>query len=1281
MNLLINDNYFKQFPDHVLGQAYTGTGRFGGEEMRIKKTGTIEDIAAKIYPEYKDIKPQPWHLELRFDAPTKKSLIAEAIKKTQEQEQFAPDNTGFDIIPFDELQQKWGSAISEDEKKIWVWYNLGKIYKFEIVANKKNGWSKYITTPAERETLIPKWIESGLLAYDGNAYIPAPIYYSGNIYQKQAKMQENKLRIEARIGKQAFEQQRKHLVNSAPEFLKLDAPASERLYISPIDPFADNVFITSLTDNTVFDDQRTLVSAFRTWVTRLDATEFKNGSSSYEILNYFLDRERFPNDTSIDEKTLIKRRSQLDALALFSKFLHEMVTLDDQKLIEFRWNSEYNNWAEMDYSKVPVGFEINRWFNNAFVDPRPALWDGVKFIQSSGSGCIAFDVGVGKTMTAILCVAQALYTGQCKRPLIIVPNATYENWKKECVGKWNKDGTVSFNGILPMYKNRINDYYNLGVETIKDIHKIWPKDYSISFMSYEGLEQLGFSEAARSVLRDKLFDILNQGGLKQRDFEKLQEDIDKVLGNITAGTDVNFDELGFDYIVVDEAHNFKKIFTRVKGREGEEGERQSSPYQISAGEPSMRGLKLFAIAQWVQQNNDLRNVVLLTATPFTNSPLEIYSILSLMAYKHLENRGIVNLIDFFDKFINEENEMAVSLRGRIESKPVIKTYNNRQVLQNIIFSSIIYRTGAEVGVPRPHKVVVPYLKDENGIFLPPDEQINSFLRPTPDQQYWLREIARFADNEGNQSPNAIEAYVPADYYDERKLPGRVLIALSLAKSCTLSPYLMRIGGKNGINVFDDTPPNYKEFIESSPKLQYVLGCIATVKKWHEGRNEPVSGQVIYMNMAVDEFPKIKEYLVKEIGYKDEEVQIIASGISLTKKERIKDDFLSGKVKIIIGSATIKEGINLQTRSTVLYNCALDWNPTDVTQLEGRIWRQGNIHSFVRIVNPLIENSLDVFIFQKLEEKTSRINDIWYRKGRGNVLSLEEFDPEELKRGLMTDPDEIVRAVIKQEKQRLTQKITVATDNEKKLKEATETIKKVAKEADALFNQLPDSRKYLQGILQNYRTEMADTETSKTAKEALESKERTLAELLNRPENDKVVIGILKRAAREKIKLSGQNTWEYGNRQYVNMISKCDDHLKNINTLEGIEKNILQPKGLTLMDDLSQLITEYEFEKKALEEESKALTSQETFDARIQVARDEMAEAKALSKPLHERITEFERYNYLLSCLKDIHECSLTSRQIITKVKQLTPNPDDKRIRIAKAKAKALMLKLKLKQAA
>ena len=206
-----------------------------------------------------------------------------------------------------------------------------------------------------------------------------------------------------------------------------------------------------------------------------------------------------------------------------------------------------------------------------------------------------------------------------------------------------------------------------------------------------------------------------------------------------------------------------------------------------------------------------------------------------------------------------------------------------------------------------------------------------------------------------------------------------------------------------------------------------MECIRSVKEYHDKEGSVQSGQVIYMNFGVKGFAMLRDYLVEEIGYEMNEIAIISSQNYIGKKRfknkvDVQDRFLgrtmnsetgeyctipeNERAKILIGSEAIKEGINLQDYASTLYNVFLDFNPTDQVQVEGRIWRQGNAFGNVRIVVPLMADCIDVFMFQKLGDKTERINQLWTRSGNKNELDTTAFDPQELKFELMTDPKAI-----------------------------------------------------------------------------------------------------------------------------------------------------------------------------------------------------------------------------------------------------------------------------------
>lgn len=168
------------------------------------------------------------------------------------------------------------------------------------------------------------------------------------------------------------------------------------------------------------------------------------------------------------------------------------------------------------------------------------------------------------------------------------------------------------------------------------------------------------------------------------------------------------------------------------------------------------------------------------------------------------------------------------------------------------------------------------------------------------------------------------------------------------------------------------------------------------------RDIPDHGQIIYSELAVSEFPKIKDYLITEVGYKSEEIGVITGATSKPNRLKIQDDFNSGKVKIVLGSEAIQEGMNLQQNTTDLYMLSLPYNFTTLRQVEGRAWRQGNKHENVRVNFMLTNDSIDVFMLQKLQSKQARYLEAM-KKG-ANVLDISDISTQELKTSIITNPE-------------------------------------------------------------------------------------------------------------------------------------------------------------------------------------------------------------------------------------------------------------------------------------
>jgi hypothetical protein len=751
--------------------------------------------------------------------------------------------------------------------------------------------------------------------------------------------------------------------------------------------------------------------------------------------------------------------AQIEGERLFKQFLNEQLTPNDKIRCETEWNAKYNNYLPVDWNKIPVAFTMCKYVKGQreFLDPIKR--EAVAFMMHTGIGVLSFDVGVGKTPSAIFTLSSFLDAGYCKRPFICVPNQVYKQFITEI-----KTFTPHIS---------INEAYNLNDAIATDFMTggfiTSVPEGSITMLTYEGVKKLGLSEETQIVIEDGLTDILSQGETGSKARTIFSKQIDTILGKVAKDTIYNIEDFGFDFGVYDEAHEMKKVFTTVKGdatgKETEKGttERESNPYQISSGMPSAIALKGFALNYYLQKQNKGRNVMLLTATPFTNSPLEVYSMLAMVGYSELEKAQLHKLKQFFDTFVMQRTEYVITANYGVKLKKVITGFSNLIAFQSLIRRFINYKTGEEANVKRPKKYVLPYTKKVDGetiINLSADEKVETYLEMTASQDELMQLIKDYVSGDVTEKELFMADYFQSantttnlkgeqdvneegdEFVDEEefeldesdiedvteKTAVRILKGLSYGRDLAISPYLMQINMAIKMVSKGEFPSNLSipivsptMFVETSPKLLYAMKCIESVRDYHLAEGTPISGQVLYMDRGVKYFPLLRQYLIDVVGFDENEVAIISSGMppnGKKSKEYAKNLFNGEiynestklfepiddkqRVKVVIGSSTIKEGINLQKYGTVLYNMNLDWNPTDVQQLEGRIYRQGNTFNSVRVVHPLLVNSADIFIFQKLQEKTARINSIWSMDGRTNVLDTTDFDPSELKYTLISD---------------------------------------------------------------------------------------------------------------------------------------------------------------------------------------------------------------------------------------------------------------------------------------
>jgi hypothetical protein len=1166
---LSNNDFFKNNPDKVLGEAYTAKGRYG-EVTKYK--GTIDSLDNIIAPlnfigNQKNDDPTNssvplYNASAELMNPANEGLVAKALynteidkkrkraKKTIEVTD-SQDPQSLETISFSEMYNAvdkngrgMNADISFDELEAYVWYQtqigtpLSRNWINLVEPNKYQDELRrtepYNVTPEK----ISYWLKEGVCYYYRGSIVPAYIYYSGDMYDKKLALDNtDKEKIIELYGEEIYNQQvtnfglafakkmaRKLTINDTESSLVILAISkfAKKFRVKTLEcvggeeglannsnwrgvwqeefPYSikdgeysiewEKLFLNKNARQTRKFEELSLSQAFMFWMYKTKPLVKVSSIGIWEIAKYYV-LGKSPKSASNNPSDKVKaQKASADAQAegerLFKQFLNEQLTPNDKIRCETEFNAKYNNFLQVDWNKIPIAFTMCKYVKGQreFLDPIKR--EAVAFMMHTGIGVLSFDVGVGKTPSSIFTLSSFLDAGYCKRPFICVPNQVYRQFITEI---------KTFAPHIP-----INEAYNMSDDIAMNFmmggNIISVPEGSITMMTYEGLERIGFSEETQITIFDGLWEVLSQGELTSAKAKtQFAAKVETILGKVSKGTIYNIEDFGWDFGVYDEAHKMKKVFTQVKGEatgnETEKGttEREKNPYAISAGSPSSIALKGFALNYYLQKENKGRNVMLLTATPFTNSPLEVYSMLAMVGYQELKRSELHNLKQFFDTFVMQKMDYVISAQYGVQLKKVITGFSNLIAFQALIRRFINYKTGEEANVKRPKKYVLPYTKKVDGetiINLSADEKVETYLDMTASQFEIMEMIKGYVAGAFTESDLFMADYFQsanttndlknlggeeilddedsAELVDDdavevndddieditEKTAVRILKGLSYGRDLAISPYLMQINiavkmlskgtFPRGLSIPVVTPTM---LVETSPKLLYAMKSIESVRDYHIAEGTPISGQVLYMDRGVKYFGLLRQYLIDVVGYGENEVAIIQSGLPKTgkkSKEYIKNLFNGEvynestklfepiddeqRIKVVIGSSTIKEGINLQKYGTVLYNMNIDWNPTDVQQLEGRIYRQGNTFNSVRVVHPLLVNSADIFIFQKLQEKTARINSIWSMDGRSNVLDTTDFDPSELKYTLISDVNVLLTLEIGARKKTLEDNIAV-----------------------------------------------------------------------------------------------------------------------------------------------------------------------------------------------------------------------------------------------------------------
>ncbi len=992
--------YFEQNPQNVLGEIREKSNRFGRIESYIY--GTLDEALAKL--ERLQSKKETERIGNLFEDLFLEDTEQEPENKTSAKKEIVPEKE----INLSEVQEKIEQVLSTLEKiKFKSPTVIKEIDKYAKLSEQITKTPKSFTSPKledilqKSEKIIQSQkgkdtdyriqtkpeIKKGILKYqfskkdeivntslqnssdlteaqvnafrdtdyDGTLYhygehyqfanyidgkwVHDFYYAEGNIYAK-LKQLEIDFADKYSVGgtENQYEKQKALLESVLPKAKSID-----EISISPNHEFVHGFALgqvekdkynynTKLTETVIVEYN--LAEKFKDFVSDLPSEAFQ-GSSSWEV-RQFVDNETVTGSDR-ERNALVRERRKAAANDLFNKFIREELSdeLRDRFVKDF--NGNYNNIHVPDYSRFPLFSKIHLNFKGKELRLTEVQKSGIGRQTTKGVGLLAHEVGFGKTLSGILSMHEAMERGNCLRPLIVVPNdSILKQWVET---------------IFETIPNaRVNVLGNLGKDY--DLSKFDNRDGEISLVTYEGFNNIGFSKEITEDLASK-FSYISANELKsvantEREDQLELEKEKELVGKMKRGKVYDWEDFGFDHLTFDEVHNANHIVGKVRI----EDRKFASDFRNQNQQTSKLGINTWMAAQYIQEKYDGRNVTLLSATPFTNKPLEYYSILSLIANKRLEEKGYFNVNTFFETFMEADNDMEIDAKGDVKFKANVRRFKNNSLFQQLL-SEFIDIKGEEDSpeLIRPNKINKEYKIEQNDLT---QEQYDTLI-----------------DN--------------LDEYEKGAILTYILNARLIAISPYLSPY------------YYGQYPSVKEFVDNSPKLNETMNLIRQNKK-----DIPDSGQIIYSELAIDEFPKLKEYLIQEIGYKPEEIGIITGATNKNQRISIQNDFNDGKIKVVIGSEAIQEGMNLQENTTDIYMLSLPYNFTSLRQIEGRGWRQGNKNESIRINFMLTNDSIDVFMLQKLQSKQARYLEAM-KKG-ADVVDISDISTQELKTAIITNPE-------------------------------------------------------------------------------------------------------------------------------------------------------------------------------------------------------------------------------------------------------------------------------------
>ena len=609
-------------------------------------------------------------------------------------------------------------------------------------------------------------------------------------------------------------------------------------------------------------------------------------------------------------------------------------------LLVKKYNELFNSTRPREYD----GSHIHFVGMNPEISLREHQRNAIAHVLYGHNTLLAHEVGAGKTFEMAAAAMESKRLGLCQKSLFVVPNHLTEQWASE---------------FLHLYPNA-----KLLVTSRKDFEpgnrktfcsRIATGDYDAIIIGHSQFEKIPLSaERQERLIQEQMDEIeeaieeaKEQAGehFTVKQLEKLRKTLKQKLEKLQAAERkddvVTFEQLGVDRLFVDESQAFKNLYLYTKMR---------NVAGLSTSE-AQKSSDMFGKCRYLDEITGGRGVIFATGTPLSNSMTEMYTLMRYLQYNTLQQKGLTH----FDAWASTFGETTTA----IELAPEGTGYRARTRFAkffNLPELMAMFKEAADIKTSDQLNLPVPQAKFETVV-----------VKPSEIQQDMVQALSERAAevHSGSVDPSV----------------DNMLKITSDGRKIGLDQRLMNSA------LPDD--PNSK-----------LNACVNNVLRiWNDTKEQKLT-QLIFCDMSTPKgdgsfnvYDDIRTKLLNA-GVPEQEIEFIHNADTENKKAELFSKVRSGQVRVLLGStAKMGAGTNVQTLLVAVHHLDVGWRPSDMTQRNGRIIRQGNQNKQVYVYNYVTESTFDAYLYQTLENKQKFISQIMTSKSP--MRSCDDIDEQSL----------------------------------------------------------------------------------------------------------------------------------------------------------------------------------------------------------------------------------------------------------------------------------------------